>query len=157
MRLISTAALLAALCAPSSYGAETLSAGTYAMFAYVTKVTPTGKAVCTNHVGEQFSEFFVYPGPAHTGASKKELTQTSTDHFVGIDTFPKTPVAGVNTWSGTYRYSFLPHGQTGTGKFTWKFNIIDTTAFTATRTFTSGSSGGSCAVTVDESAVRTGN
>ena len=157
MRFISSIALLAALCAFPTYGAITLSAGTYAMFGYVAKVTTTGTGTCNYHVGEQYTEFFIYPGPNRTGASKKQLIETSTDHFVGIDIFPKTPAAGVNSWSGTYRYSFLPGGPNGTGKFTWIFNIVETTAFTATRTFTGDVAGGSCTITLDESAVRTGN
>ena len=157
MRPISTAALLVVLCAPPSYGAAALSTGTYAMFAYVSKVSTTGTATCTNHVGEQFSEFLVYPGPGRTGASKRELIQTSTNHFVDIDTFPKTPAHGVSAWSGAYHYSFLPGGPAGTGTFTWKFTIIDATSFVATRTFSSKVSGGSCTVTFDESGVLTGS
>lgn len=157
MRLASLISLLMVLCAFPTYGATTLSAGIYTMFGYVMKVATTGTATCNYHVGEQYGEFFIYPGPNRAGAVKKQLIQTAKDHFVGIDNFPRTPVAGVRSWSGTYRYSFLPGGPTGTGKFTWTFNIVDTTAFTATRTFTTAASGGSCAVTIDESAIRTGN
>ena len=157
MRSVSSIIIFATLCVFPTCKSATLSPGTYTMFGYIAKATTTGNGICNYRVGEQYSEFFSYPGPNRTGASKKQLIQTSTDHFVGVDTFPKTPVAGVNSWSGTYRYSFLPNGDKGTGKFTWKFNIVDTTAFTATRTFTSGSSTGSCTITVDESAVRTGN
>jgi hypothetical protein len=157
MRIVSLIPLLAALCAGPSCGATTLAAGTYAMFAYVTKVATTGKGTCDYRVGEQYSEFFVYPGPNRLGASKKQLIQTATDHFVGIDTFPKTPGTGATSWSGTYHYSFLPAGRSGTGTFTWKLNIVDTTSFVSTRTLSAGATGDSCAVTVDESGVRTGS
>ena len=157
MRILLPISALLALCAVPSYGATTLSAGTYAMFAYVTKVAAKGKEPCDYHVGEQFSEFLIYPGPSRTGASKKQLIQTSTDHFVGIDTFPKTPAAGVTSWSGTYHYAFLPGGPSGTGTFTWKFNFVDATSFVSTRTLFVGVTGDSCTVTVDESGVRTGS
>jgi hypothetical protein len=157
MRPVLIGPLLVSLWALPSYGAVSLSAGTYGMYTYVTKVAITGKGTCDYHVGEQFSEFFIYPGPNRTGASKRDLIQTSTDHFVAIDTLPKTPAAGATSWSGTYHYSFLPGSETGTGTFTWKFTIIDATSFVATRTFSSDFTGGSCTVTFDESAVRTGS
>ena len=157
MRIVSAIPVLAALCAVPSYGATTLSAGTYAAFAYVTKIATTGKGTCDFHVGEQFSEFFIYPGPSRTGASKKQLIETATDHFIGVDTFPKTPAAGATSWSGAYHFSFLPGGPSGTGTFTWKFNIVDTTSFVSTRTLSGNVTGGSCAVTVDESGVGTGS
>ena len=157
MRILSPITVLAALCTVPSYGATTLSAGNYAMFAYVTKVAAKGTEPCNYHVGEQFNEFLIYPGPSRIGASKRQLIQTSTDHFVGIDTFPKTPAAVATSWSGTYHYTFSPRGPSGAGTFTWTFNIIDTTSFVSTRTLFVGVTGDSCSVTVDESGIRTGS
>jgi hypothetical protein len=152
-----TALALTGFSAVPCYGAPTLNAGTYAMLAYVTKVAPTGKATCDYKVGETWTDYFVYPGPNKVGATKKKLIQSSTDHYVGIDVYPKTPTAGETTWSGTYHYYYLPSGNSGTGKFNWRFNIIDSTDFVLTRTFTSETSSGVCIVTVDESALRTGD
>jgi hypothetical protein len=154
--LLALAAPIALSAAPG-HAATQPAAGTYSMLAYVAGVAGPAKANCDYKVGDNWTDYFVYPGPGKVGATKTKQIQDSAHHYMSIDTYPKTPAAGVTAWSGTYDYVYLPGGSSGTGKFTWKFTFINANAFVLSRTFTSDVPGGTCTIRVDESAIRTGD
>jgi hypothetical protein len=147
-----------AMAASPAQAAVQPSAGIYSDLGYVSKVEVTGKGTCPYNVGQYLNGYFTYPGPGKTGAIRMDQIETSTDNFVEIVTFPKTPAAGVESWSGSYSYKYLPDGgPTGTGTFTWKFGFVNANAFIATRTDTFAITGGKCTITVNDSAVRIGS
>lgn len=100
--------------------------GTYNIVAY--KLAQTG-AGCTGAVGSTSVGTLSYPGAASTGATLYNVKNDSAKFGFSVATFPKTPAAGVKSWSGAFTAVEQPQATSKNGTFTGTFTFIDSGHF----------------------------
>jgi hypothetical protein len=103
------------------------SVGTYNVVAY--KLSQTGAGCTPGAVGSTSVGTLSYPGAAGTGATLYNVKNDSAKFGFSVATFPKTPAAGVKSWSGAIKIVEQPQGTSKNGTFTGTFTFIDSGHF----------------------------
>jgi hypothetical protein len=135
------------------------SAGYYATSGYVASATPS--SVCSlagQTAGASYSGVFYYPGPSKTGTTFRQITNTSKAESVTLETFPKTPAAGVTNYAGTITEGTEGSGSTVSLPFKATITFLDANSFEAQLvTPIALSATATCTVTDDLVLVKTGS
>jgi hypothetical protein len=103
----------------------------YGSYEYVESATGSDCVVTT---GEYFSGRLTWPGAGKSGAVWRYQLNGPSGPEVKENSYPKTPVAGVKSWSGTVNTVIEPSGTTGTSTLDATITYINSSAFVLTRT-----------------------
>ncbi len=152
--------LAATCCCVAARAAQLPAAGTYDEFQYVTSSSskPPGLSGCTNP-GTTLGGYFVYPGPVKAGAVTTGAIESGSVMRMQICTYPVTPAAGIDTWSGsaTCNSTYTSGPPTSyTLAFAWKIIFVTKGAFLVQKTLTYPVPGGTCTQTRNTGLQRTG-
>jgi hypothetical protein len=142
----------AVLLASAADAAPKLTKGYYGTHHYVVSATVSGSGSCLDPAGSTYDSEVYYPGPDKAGA--KERRQFNNDGVLQIEitTLPKTPAAGVSTWSGDYSSVFEPSGNKFTGTFKTTLNPTDAFSNVGTTTLVyQVEGGGTCTTSIQVS------
>jgi hypothetical protein len=114
------------------------SAGSYIVLGQITSAS-SGCSTFGQTKGLMTEAILYYPGPGATGAYLRQpvsdaLSTIFPEYDVRVIDLPKTPAAGVDTWSGKFFEHFEPGGPSYNGTFTGKISFIDSYSFLFTVT-----------------------
>jgi hypothetical protein len=102
--------------------------GVYAITGYVVSATPIPACTAGGLVaGQPVPGVFVYPGPDASGAVIRE--PSAQYYEVGKSAFPKTPAAGVTSWTGTLMASIEPSAPDLNLPFKATLTYLDASSF----------------------------
>ncbi len=110
--------------------------GTYLMTIY--DASQTGASCGTGDTGDTSPGTIFYPGAASTGTVLTQVKNDKGDDGFTIVNFPKTPAAGVKTWSGSFSALQQPGAKSLKGTFKGTFTFVDTGHFLLTLTILQG-------------------
>jgi hypothetical protein len=113
------------------------SYGTYNMVIY--DLSQTG-ASCGGGAGSGSGSpgTFYYPGPAATGTMLVQVKDNASSFGFTTVSLPKTPAAGVKTWSGSFSAVEQPAGKSLSGTFKGTFTFVDAHHFLLVLKITEG-------------------
>jgi hypothetical protein len=135
-RLFAAVFSLSVLAAPHIAVAATPPAvGIYSVSSYVVSATATNGGTCGAPQGYYLASYFYYPGPAKMGAVERHSINGPDGNFIQELSFPMTPDANVNTWSGTYHGTRFPGGTPQRATFSTTFIFVDANSFLGTTTY----------------------
>jgi hypothetical protein len=148
-----------ALLAPSlALAATPPTAGYYVTTGYTVSATPASACKLAEQVaGTSYGGIFYYPGPGKTGATFREPVNGKSGASIGLQTFPKTPAAGVTNYSGTLVQSTEGVAGGNSLNFTATFTFLDSSSFQGKFVVTIPLGTISCVVTDELVFVKTGS